>query len=569
LPVSIALAQGQSISPEILPYQLDVFYSHDHGYQLTVGYARSEGQTNYETTNEQRLAYGPIQNPPERTYAGNHLVQVSYDDGNVACYGSATLVVAKGQLSDFLRVPQNQAFDYVNSYAASWPNLYGVEVNSVYHSSYGINVAIDAYGQSYSAGYSFSLDFNNLLPDGWISGGLNAYQGNYDPWNPSYNYYPSLSATMNPSGGPMGNNPGGYPEGGGGNLYPYSLTISTPDPNLEGTISVPFGIRQAYFWPEISGSSHEFDGNARPLNIRSSSSPSPWSVNVWNSWQNYYAYHYYSKGPWEYWYDEGGNFYWGYRYTPSGGNQPILPPGNWSLSVYPGGWDSYNFEGGGWGTVDISKKSIAFRIDQPFSEGNAPSGPSSFQQTDGSTSIPVILSGAVIYDQYGRSISAGAQSYGDGYSNYYSGTTPPSIRVVYKNNSSNAETGVEYQVPSSAIPQYDNSGTAMVADLVYTPIESQPLPPGEYSIRVELIEPEKNATNNFGQGSDFFDYFHITNVSTPLATLIVASADSTPLLLLYWEPIHWRFSRMEPTQILKLQSLMIWMRLRQSMALAR
>jgi len=147
LPVSIAVAPGQSISPEILPYQLDVFYNQQTGSPgpSPIRFIRID-DSNFQHDTSQ---------PANMTYAGNNQVQVSYDDGNVACYGSATMVVDKGQLSDFLRVVQGQAFDY-GHYGYSWPSIYGVEVNSKYQYIEGITINID--NQSASNGYYLFSD---------------------------------------------------------------------------------------------------------------------------------------------------------------------------------------------------------------------------------------------------------------------------------------------------------------------------------------------------------------------------------------------------------------------------
>jgi hypothetical protein len=107
LPVSISIPSEQSIPASIIPNNLQVAYGWEHGggSAISWAYTRSEGSNSYELSQEPQ--YNPIngyQNTPERTNAGNHTVQVSYDDGNVSCTSSATLVVAKGQLSHFLTV---------------------------------------------------------------------------------------------------------------------------------------------------------------------------------------------------------------------------------------------------------------------------------------------------------------------------------------------------------------------------------------------------------------------------------------------------------------------------------
>jgi hypothetical protein len=529
LPVSISVPDGQGIPLNLVPPNLNVSYVSEWGYQVAaIGYDRAEG--NAWWPNYQYHSAGP-------TYAGNYTVQVSYDDGNVSCTASATLVVAKGQLSDFLRVPQNYAFIYQGQYGY-WPSLYGVGFNYAYTPHGGFNISID-YPSSASKNYSVDYFGYSLNPnsDSW---------NNY-PWNPYNFYFPPLLATLSPDGSqvvspPWGGPPGG---GGGGNGYPYTFTISTSDSNLEGTISVPFGIRQQIFMVAFRGANYEFDGYDRsPPFFAMAGYQLPQEAAVWCNWQNWSDNTSYGSrivsyqfGSHESWIDEGGNYSSGYRLTrvePT----PILPPGIWSFSVNAGGYyDYYNFNGWGSGSVSISKKSISFRIDQPSSGenlggggGGSPGQVTSLQQTEGNITLPpVILSGVVLYDQYGRSISAGPQSYDNG--RYNSGTTPPSIQVVYQNNLSNAETVVEYQVPSYAIPGH--TGTAMVGDLIYTPVENQPLPPGEYSVRVALPNPELNTTTlpyfeNSQAGSSFFDYFYMSNVSTPLATFQVLASHVAP-----------------------------------------
>ena len=538
LPVSISVPDGQNIPLDLIPYHLNVSYISEWGYQVAaIGYDRSEG--NAWLPSYQYHSAG-------LTYAGNYTVQVSFDSENIACTASATLVVAKGQLSDFLRVPQNYEFNYQGQYGY-WPSLYGVGFNYAYTPTGSFNISID---YPYSASKNYSVDSNGY--------GLNP---NSDPWNNypwnNYNFYfPSLLATLSSDGSQVASPPWGGPSGGG-NGYPYTFTISTSDSNLEGTISVPFGIRQQSFMIAFRGSNYEFDGYHRsPPFFAMAGYQLPQEAAVSCNWQNWsdntsyttsYGYRIvsYQFGSNESWIDEGGNYSSGYRLTrvePT----PILPPGIWSFSVNAGGYNDYryNFVGGNSGTVEISKKSISFRIDQPSSGenlggggGGSPGQVTSLQQTEGNITLPpVILSGVVLYDQYGRSISAGPQSYdnGYGYNGYYnSGTTPPNIQVSYQNNASGAVTQVEYQVPSSAIPPYDNSGTAMVGDLVYTPVENQPLPPGEYSVRVALPNPELNTTTlpyfeNSQAGSSFFDYFYMSNVSTPLATFQVLASHVAP-----------------------------------------
>jgi sulfatase modifying factor 1 len=533
LPVSISIAEGQSLPVNLLPSHLEVSYSWEAGSYQTVGYSRSEGATSYE------MNYTPTgpnwESSPARTYAGNHTVEVSYNDGNIVCSGSATLVVAKGQLSDFLRVGI-QAFDYAGYYGyyGYWPYIYnGVEINPDYNLISGLSIYVENYGSGASQSYSIDTNYYyNYSNDGWLQTALS-------PSAHDYNYnFPSLGATLTPYGGPIG----GYSWDGSSYGYSYSFTISTLDSNLEGTIFVPFGIRQISFWAQVYASPHEFDGNHRSISIGSYNyginnyGIIPQQLNVTCSWSNWSSYGYGSGVTYQYggWQGDWGSSY----YYPTGSDQPILPPGNWSFSVNPGGWDSYNFSGGGWGSVDISKKQTSFRIDPPTSENGTSENPTPeqiplIQQTEGYASIPVVLSGSVIYDQYGRSILASAQSYpitSDPYSGYYynSGTTPPAIRVVYQNSISGEETIVDYQV--SSIPENHYSGAAMVADLVYNPTSSQPLPAGEYTIRVEIPDAGGlNDASRFGDGSNYFDYFQITNLSTPLATLIVGgSGPPTP-----------------------------------------
>ena len=309
--------------------------------------------------------------------------------------------------------------------------------------------------------------------------------------------------------------------GGGGNGYPNTFWIYSTDSNLEGSLSVPFGIRQASFPLQVSSLSYEFDGNYWPLSVTSSvgyGQPRPTAVYVECNWQNWVSSGGYNDRYRSIAYQEYNPSY--PSYSPNSGNQPILPPGNWSIRVDPGGVDGNSFDGTGYGTVNISKKSISFQIDQTPSGGI-------LQQTNGSTNVPVTLSGVVLYDQYGRSISAGPQSYSSSYS---SGTTPPNIQVSYRNNASGAITQVEYQVSSASIPQYNNSGMAMVGDLVYTPVENQPLPPGGYDIRVESYGLGYNSSS--GDGSNFLDYFNIINVGNPwsptLATLQVLPTHVAP-----------------------------------------
>jgi hypothetical protein len=500
LPVSISVPDGQNIPLDLIPTNLHVYYISEWGHQVAaIGYDRSEG--NAWLLNSQYHSAAT-------TYAGNYTVQVSsYDDGNVACTASATLVVAKGQLSDFLRVSQNQAFDYPGQFGY-WPSLYGVEFNTAYRPFGSFNISVNDPNRS----KNYSLDFNGY-----------ALTPNYDSWDHNNNYFSTLLATLSPDVSQIV-----------GGSYPYTFTISTSDSNLEGTISVPFGIRPVSFSAQVSSPAYEFDGNHWPLSVTASNANGqalPWGVYVWCSWQN--------------WLSDGDRIP-GIQYVGAGLSsyaryhvnvQPILPPGNWFMWVYPGGWEANNFYGTGYGSVEISKKSISFRINQTSSGENLGGANSSagqvpvLQQTEGNITLPpVILPGVVLYDQYGRSISAGPQSYPSSYS---SGTTPPSIQVVYQNNSSYAETVVEYQVPSYAIPAYNHSGTAMVGDLVYTPVENQPLPPGEYGVRVALPNPGLNTTTppyyeNSQAGSSFFDYFCIANVSTPLATLQVLASHVAP-----------------------------------------
>jgi len=510
LPVSISVPDGQGIPLNLVPAYLEVSHSNPN---RRVGYARSEGTTNYETTNEQRSQFGGTQNPPGPTYAGNDMVEVSYDDGNVACTASATLVVAKGQLSDFLRVSQNQAFDYG---AYGWPSI-GIEVNPAYIPS---GAAIDFGGSYYwmrsSIGFYSVISF--MYSGDWNYGYLMSSGSSYLGGH-GFDSYSGYSATLRSDGSPLT----GSPHGGEGNGYTYTFSIYSTDSNLEGSLSVPFGIRQASFPVQVSSLSYEFDGNYWPLSVTSSvgyGQSRPMAVYVWCNWQNWVSIGGYNDSYRGILYPDYSNS----SYSPNGGNQPILPPGNWSIRVVPAGPDENSFDGTGYGTVNISKKSISFQID---SSGGI------LQQTNGSANVPVTLTGVVLYDQYGRSIPAGPQSYyvGNSPSYYNTGTNPPNIQVVYQNNLSYAETVVEYQVPSYAIPAYNHSGTAMVGDLIYTPVESQPLPPGEYSIRVESYGLGYNSSS--GDGSNFLDYFNIINggqgPSSPvLATLQVLPTHVAP-----------------------------------------
>ncbi|MEI8285173.1 MAG: MBG domain-containing protein, partial [bacterium] len=668
LPVTIALAEGQSLPLNLIPLNLNVSYAlqTNGGTQGTVGYTRSEGNTYFETTNQQGLPDSQTQSPPERTYAGFHSVQVSCDDGNFAClavtfpkryqvitgsftwegakadaeargghlatitseaeknnmvaelggpdaisswaywigakhdsghwkwiteeswsytdwggsegqggrwewrwwqpepygvfmgmaqvagyehmrlhwgdiyYGdqsyilefeeetvtrgtpTLTLIVAKGKIGDFLRVSQ-QAFDYCDPYGSNWPTLEsGVEVNAEYAEINQLFAWVSGFGW----GPEYTLSGGG--PNGWNSARLTPPPNN--PYNPN-NDFPNLQATLRPNGNPIDID--WNPFAGARNGYPYSFEISTLDPNLEGTITVPLGIRQLPFGVQVGDyyggygepQSKEFDGNFTPVSIRQSyGSLYPQRLDVSCNWRNWVGdfnpeYGNYQVSYTQSW-QENSLGVWSVTYSPSEGAQPILPPGTWQIDVWPGGrQDQLNFDGGGSGFVNISKKPIAFRIGQPFSENGTgvddPSGLTGelpvIQQFEGTAGIPVTLSGVVLYDQYGRSISAG--------------TNPPNIRVVYRNNASGAEAVVEYQV--SSIPAYNNSGIAMVADLAYTPVGSQPLTPGEYSVRAELLNPEQNSMTNFGDGGNFFDYFYISNFSTQLANLKVAIVDIT------------------------------------------
>lgn len=360
LPVSIAIAPGQSIPPEILPTQLDIFYNEQAG-------SPGSSPIRFIRIDDMNFQYDTSQ-PANMTSAGNITVQVSYDDGNVAWSGSATLVVAKGQLSDFLRVVQGQAFDY-GYYGYSWPRLDGVEVNPSYPYISGINISI----QNYTALQNYYLSSGYYdTGSGWLSRTLEqgSGSGSYETG------FPSLSATMRSDWSPIYNGDPMY--GGGGNAAPYYFMISTSDLNLEGTISVPFGIRQASFWPQITNQSYEYDGTFKPSLIKTDSRISPWSVYVQDVWRNYNVSYY---GSWQYDYNAGQEFYVynfpnnNNNHTPNGGgsDMPILPPGNWTFSVNPGGYDN-NFSGGGSESVSISKKSISFRIDQPSSGENLGGG---------------------------------------------------------------------------------------------------------------------------------------------------------------------------------------------------
>jgi len=507
LPVSISVPDGQNIPLDLIPAYLEVSYSPYSGYGATVGYSRSDGNT-YVPNNQTSL---PLSN------AGTHWVWVSYDDGNVACTASATLVVAKGQLSDFLRVSQNQAFDYG---AYGWPSIYGIEVNPAYIPS---GAAIDFGGSYYwmrsSIGFYSVISF--MYSGDWNYGYLMSSGSSYLGGH-GFDSYSGYSATLRSDGSPLT----GSPHGGEGNGYTYTFSIYSTDSNLEGSLSVPFGIRQASFPVQVSSLSYEFDGNYWPLSVTSSvgyGQSRPMAVYVWCNWQNWVSIGGYNDSYRGILYPDYSNS----SYSPNGGNQPILPPGNWSIRVDPAGPDDNSFDGTGYGTVNISKKSISFQID---SSGGI------LQQTNGSANVPVTLSGVVLYDQYGRSISAGPQSYYVGNSPYGSssyrntGTNPPNIQVSYRNNVSGAVTQVEYQVSSAWIPQYNNSGMAMVGDLVYTPVENQPLPPGGYDIRVESYGLGYNSSS--GDGSNFLDYFNIINGGHPysptLATLQVLPTHVAP-----------------------------------------
>ena len=329
LPVSISVPDGQGIPLNLVPSNLNVSYFSEWGYQVAaIGYDRSGGN-----------AWLPSYqyNSAGVTYAGNYTVQVSsYDDGNVACTASAPLVVAKGQLSDFLRVSQNQAFDYG---VYGWPSIYGIEVNPAYTLPQGVTIYMGMGGYS---GY-YSVNLNGMYSGDWISGYLmSSGGGSYYPGGTSANPLSGYFATLKPDGSPLY----GPPHGGEGNGYPNTFWIYSTDSNLEGSLSVSFGIRQVSFPVQVSSPTYEFDGNYWPLSVTTSigyGQPRPWEVYVWCNWQN--------------WGSSGGRgilYGGGYpSYSPYSGNQPILPPGNWSIRVDRGGYDGNIFDCTGYVTVNI------------------------------------------------------------------------------------------------------------------------------------------------------------------------------------------------------------------------